>query len=376
MSRLASAFARSPGWPCDEADLGSSVWSRWMCSRTWAVQDSPPGAAAAALVARGDVEVGWLDRAIYEERTVVALYNARSATAVLPADEAAAYGTAQLPVDDDGLKALRRPRGARARRGLRRAGRARVRRDLARLWTGIELQPRRPARAATPDAPGSAPAVVRELPSHHARRGLLIVAGLRGRLCISGRAGRQPVFARDGSARRLGRRRPAGGRRRSCVLRRYRRDVRRPGRRTTSPSGRASGARTRDGAVGCSPSPHGTQPSARPRLKGVPPDRLRRPDPARPRPRGAGARSRVRARDLGVARRAGVVLVDGEVEGLWRGRKRGKVLDVTLEGDTARPPCARRPSGSRRTGLHVGEHPHLVRMPPLHQPSAVAAGLS
>ena len=32
--------------------------------------------------------------------------------------------------------------------------------------------------------------------SHHARRGLLIMAGLRGRLCISDRAGRQPVFAR------------------------------------------------------------------------------------------------------------------------------------------------------------------------------------
>ena len=74
--------------------------------RSWAVQDSPPGAATAALVARGDVEVGWLDRAIYEQRTVVALYNARSATAVVPAEEAAAYGTAQLPYDGDGLKAL------------------------------------------------------------------------------------------------------------------------------------------------------------------------------------------------------------------------------------------------------------------------------
>src|SRR3954471_13944337 len=74
--------------------------------RSWAVQDSPPGAATAALVARGNVEVGWLDRAIYEDRTVVALYNARSATAVLAAEEAAAYGTAQLPVDDQGLKAV------------------------------------------------------------------------------------------------------------------------------------------------------------------------------------------------------------------------------------------------------------------------------
>ena len=32
--------------------------------------------------------------------------------------------------------------------------------------------------------------------SHHARRGLLVMAGLHGRLCIAGRAGRQPAFAR------------------------------------------------------------------------------------------------------------------------------------------------------------------------------------
>ena len=62
------------------------------------MQDSPPGAATAALVARVEaLPVGWLDDAIYEERTVVALYNARTATAIVPADEAAAYGTALLP---------------------------------------------------------------------------------------------------------------------------------------------------------------------------------------------------------------------------------------------------------------------------------------
>ena len=74
--------------------------------RSWAVQDSPPGAAVAALVARSDVEVGWLDRAIYEERTVVALYNPRTATAIVPADEVAAFATAFLPDDDAGLKAI------------------------------------------------------------------------------------------------------------------------------------------------------------------------------------------------------------------------------------------------------------------------------
>src|SRR4051794_25113152 len=75
--------------------------------RTWTVQDSPPGAATAALVARvPDLPVGWVERALYEERTAVALYNPRSATAVVPADEAAAFGTAFLPPDDAGLKAI------------------------------------------------------------------------------------------------------------------------------------------------------------------------------------------------------------------------------------------------------------------------------
>ena len=32
--------------------------------------------------------------------------------------------------------------------------------------------------------------------SHHARRWVLVTAGLHGRLCIAGRAGRQPAFAR------------------------------------------------------------------------------------------------------------------------------------------------------------------------------------
>ena len=63
--------------------------------RSWAVQDSPPGAATTALLARcAELPVGWLDRAVYEDRTVVALYNARTATAIVPADEVAAFGTA------------------------------------------------------------------------------------------------------------------------------------------------------------------------------------------------------------------------------------------------------------------------------------------
>ncbi len=126
---------------------------------TWAVQDSPPGAAITALVARGDVEVGWLDRAIYEERTVVALYNARSATAIVPAADVAAYATAQLPADESEFSLLLKNAlgdyedgpGARHRGDQRRARRARA-------------QPRRPARRAAEETPRRVASVVRRLP--------------------------------------------------------------------------------------------------------------------------------------------------------------------------------------------------------------------
>ena len=100
---------------------------------TWAVQDSPPGAAITALVARGDVEVGWLDRAIYEERTVVALYNARSATAIVPAGDVAAYATAQLPADASEFSLLVKNA---ARAGLRATGPSSPSRRSATRSTG------------------------------------------------------------------------------------------------------------------------------------------------------------------------------------------------------------------------------------------------
>src|SRR3954447_19213904 len=154
--------------------------------RSWAVQDSPPGAATAALVARGDVEVGWLDRAIYEERPVVALYNARSATAAVPAEEAAGHATAQLPVADPGYKAIlgravpdqdadyAEP-AQLAFEAISDAldRRERTREDLHELLR----QALRVPLLAWCEIYGSRPA----------RRGLLILAGLRGRLCICAR---------------------------------------------------------------------------------------------------------------------------------------------------------------------------------------------
>lgn len=84
------------------------------------MQDSPPGAATAALLARArtrDVPPGWLDDAL-EKREAIALYNARTATSVLPAADAAAYATALLPHDDAGLKAIVGPAAPDRREGF------------------------------------------------------------------------------------------------------------------------------------------------------------------------------------------------------------------------------------------------------------------
>ena len=161
----------------------------------WTVQDSPPGAAAAALAARVEAfGPGWLDAAL-ADRAAVALYNARTATAVVPAGEAAAYGTAQLPSDDAGLKAIAGPALPGRTEGFAEPMELAVAaiadaldgRILSRDDLHEELRGRLPGELL-PWCPGCR--------SHHARRGLLVMASLRGRLCVAGRAGRQPAFAR------------------------------------------------------------------------------------------------------------------------------------------------------------------------------------
>ena len=73
----------------------------------WALQDSPPGAATLAAHARAaGIAPTALERALEEEKSLLALYNARTATAVVPAEEALAYGAACLPAGEDELRAL------------------------------------------------------------------------------------------------------------------------------------------------------------------------------------------------------------------------------------------------------------------------------
>jgi Winged helix DNA-binding domain len=164
--------------------------------RGWAIQDSPPGSATAALLARVEsLPPGWLDAALYDERSAVALYNARTATAIVPAAEAATYATAMLPTDDAGRRAILGQAVPDRDKGFAEPielavdavadaldGTVLSRDDLHEA-----LRQRLPPELL-PWCPGCQ--------SHHARRGLLVMAGLHGRLCIAGKAGRQPAFAR------------------------------------------------------------------------------------------------------------------------------------------------------------------------------------
>jgi hypothetical protein len=287
--------------------------------RTWAVQDSPPGAAVTALVARGDVEVGWLDRAIYEQRTVVALYNARSATAIVPADEAAAYATAQLPQDaSEHSQLLKNALGGvedGVEQGLDAISDALDGRALSRDDLHEALRHKLPA-ALLPWCEGCQ--------SHHARRGLLIMAGLHGRLCISGRVGRQPEFARTDQL--IGWAPPPAEEAGRELVKRYRHFY---GESSAGDFAEWSGlSRSHAKRLWASSRAQGsTEVLDGVRLLGPGDPQLQRrdrealvPDPA--------WRKQVWKAIGG----AGIVTRDGTAVALWRARKKGKTLEVTLEG--------------------------------------------
>jgi hypothetical protein len=164
---------------------------------SWALQDSPPGSAPLALAARlVDLAPGDLERALGEEKSLLALYNARAAIAIVPAADAATFGAALLPTGDDERTALLAnalpedgsvgPAEAMELTGAAIAE-ALDGRSLSRDELHAELRARLPA-ALLPWCKGCK--------SRHVRRWLLNTACLRGELCIAGRAGRQPAFAR------------------------------------------------------------------------------------------------------------------------------------------------------------------------------------
>jgi hypothetical protein len=157
---------------------------------SFALQDSPPGAALTAVCARS-FEPERLEPAL-EARELVALQNPRTAIAILPAEDVATYLEALKPPDERALKAVllnAAPGDYEAARehAVTAVGAALDGRVLSRDALHEELRGRLPPELL----PWCEPCQ-----SHHARRGLLSVAALEGRLCIAGREGRQNTFAR------------------------------------------------------------------------------------------------------------------------------------------------------------------------------------
>jgi hypothetical protein len=157
---------------------------------SFGLQDSPPSAALTALHARG-ADAGALDDAL-ARRELVALPNPRTAVAILPAADVATYLEALQPPDEKALETvlLRAAPGdfeAARERAVAAVGEALDGRVLSRDALHEELRGRLPAELL-PWCEGCQ--------SHHARRGLLTVAALAGRLCFAGQEGRQRAFAR------------------------------------------------------------------------------------------------------------------------------------------------------------------------------------
>lgn len=338
--------------------------------RSWAVQDSPPGAAAAAIAARvADAAPGTLDAAL-EDRSAVALYNARTATAVVPAAEAAAYGTSQLPGDDAGLRAIVLQAVPGRREDLAEPVAVAVGaiadvldgRALSRDELHAELRARLPGELL-PWCEGCG--------SHHARRGLLVMASLHGRLCLAGRAGRQPRFARTDQW--IGWDPPAPADAGAELVRRHLAAY-----GPSTPAGLAAWAGlapeharalwalaedgdelepvTIDGARAPAWILAGDVPALRdpPRATGVRllaagdplllgRDRERLvPDPA------------VRARLWKATGSPGLVLADGRAAALWRARRQGRRLTVTVEPFGGPVPRAELEAEARRLAPHRG----------------------
>ena len=219
--------------------LAERIDSMLEAAAGWSLQDSPPGSAALALHARVEgLEPEALEDALEKERTLLRTYNPRTATCVVPAAEAATFLGGLLPPDETAWEDLLggalpdrvMPATEAVERTLTAVRAVLDGRTLSRDALHAELRERLPIELL-PWCAGCG--------SHHVRRGLLVACSLRGALCIAGRLGRQPAFARTDQwtdvAVESGDREAAAAE----VVRRYLRGTG-PRRRGTSPSGRAS----------------------------------------------------------------------------------------------------------------------------------------
>ena len=160
---------------------------------SWAVQDSPPGAAAMALHARAaGVEPGAVEAAL-EARTLVAFQNPRTALAVVPAEDVATHLAAHRPPDAVAAKAI-------LATALPDGGDPLAVMGTSEAAVGDALDGRVLSKDALHEAlrsrlPEDLLPYCRGCDSHHARRGVLSAAALAGRLCLAGREGRQPAYA-------------------------------------------------------------------------------------------------------------------------------------------------------------------------------------
>ena len=294
---------------------------------SFTLQDSPPQAALTALNARSS-EPEQLPE-LLERRELVALPNPRTAVAILPATDVAAYLTALRPPDEKALKALllnAAPGDYEAARehAATAIGAALDGRILSRDALHEELRGRLPEELL-PWCPSCE--------SHHARRGLLSMAALDARLCIAGREGRQNTFARTDQWIELGTADQAE------LTRRYLRHLG-PSTHTDfaawagiAPShakallkevelvdvGKAFLLAEDEATFEAPPQPRGT------RLLG-PGDPL-----LTARDRHVLADDALRKRIWRPVGSPGVVLHDGRLAGLWRARKRGRKLGIETE---------------------------------------------
>jgi hypothetical protein len=336
---------------------------------SWAVQDSPPGAAVAAVLARSAAEVspGFVDASVHDERSAVALYNARPPTAVVPVAEAPAFGTALLPGDDAGLKAIVASAVPDRAEGFAEPVALAVD-AVSDALDGTVLSRDDLHEELRARLPGALLPWCNGCQSHHARRGLLVMAGLHGRLCVAGRAGRQPAFARTDQW--AGWDAPPAAEAGAALVRRYLAAYgpSAPGELAQwaglgNAHARAVWALVADELVEVAVGGR----RGRAWLLAADADRLADP-PAAPGVRllapgdplllGRDRETLLPSEELRRAvwkpiGGAGVVLAEGAPAALWRARKRGRRLDVTVEA-FGRVPRAAVQAGAERLAPHRG----------------------